>query len=316
VLTLRRGYLFGLAAYVMWGFFPLYFKLLRPSGSIEILAHRVLWSVVFIAMLLTAMRDWRFLSDILRRPRMLGGITLAAIFIAVNWGTYIYGVNSDHVVETSLGYFITPLVTVLLGVAVLRERLCAWQWVALAIGAVAVAVLTIDYGRLPWIALTLAAAFGLYGLTKKQLGLPPAHGLFVESTVLLLPALGYLGWLAADGRSTFGHVSVAHTSLVVLAGAMTAIPLLLFAEATNRIPLSTMGLLQYVAPVLQLGCGVLVFHEPLPPARLAGFTLVWMALSVFTTDAIRQARRTSREKSRDLHSELSATSSAYLFTDI
>jgi chloramphenicol-sensitive protein RarD len=310
VSSLRRGYLYGLAAYVLWGFFPLYFKLLRPAGPIEILAHRVLWSMVFVAVVLAATRNWRFVAELARRPRTLGGITLAAIFIAVNWGTYIYGVNSDHVVETSLGYFINPLVTVLLGVAVLRERLRAWQWVALGVGAVAVAVLTVDYGRLPWIALTLAVSFGLYGLTKKRLGLPPAQGLFVESAVLAVPALGYLGWLAAHGHSTFGHVSVAHTSLLVLAGAVTAIPLLLFAGAANRIPLSAVGLLQYVAPVLQLGCGVLIFHEPMPPARLAGFALVWVALAVFTADAIRHARRSSRERAEEVCDELAATATA------
>jgi chloramphenicol-sensitive protein RarD len=211
--------------------------------------------------------------------------------ISVNWGLYIYGVNSDHVVETSLGYFINPLVTVLLGVLVLRERLRPAQWVALGIGAVAVAVLTVDYGRLPWIALSLAASFGTYGLIKKSLALPAAEGLFVESAFLAAPAVAYLGWLAAQHRSTFGHVSAGHTALLVLAGAVTAIPLLLFAGAANRIPLSALGLLQYLTPVLQLGCGVLVYHEPMPPGRLAGFALVWTALVVFTWDGIRNARR-------------------------
>jgi chloramphenicol-sensitive protein RarD len=289
--ALRRGYLFGLAAYACWGFFPLYWKLLRPAGPVEILAHRIVWSVVFVSVVLAVRGGWRFLGTPARRPRTLAGIALAAGLIAVNWGTYIYGVNSNHVVETSLGYFITPLVTVLLGVFVLRERLRALQWVALGTGAVAVAILTVDYGRLPWIALTLAASFGMYGLVKKSLKLPAAKGLFVESAVLAGPALAYLLWLEAAHHGSFGHVSVVNTALLVLAGTVTAVPLLLFAGAANRIPLSALGLLQYLAPILQLGCGVLVYHEPMPPARLAGFALVWAALAVFTWDGVRSARR-------------------------
>jgi chloramphenicol-sensitive protein RarD len=286
----RRGYLYGLSAYVLWGFFPIYFKALRPSGPVEILAHRVIWSVLFIALVLTVVRGWRALRS-LARPATLGGVALAAALIAVNWGTYIYGVNSDRVVETALGYFITPLVVVLIGVVVLGERLRVAQWLAVAIGAAAVAVLTVDYGRAPYIALTLAASFGAYGLTKKRLGLPAAHGLFVESSVLALPCLAYLGWLAWQGDSTFGHVSAGHTALLLGAGAATAIPLLMFAGAANRLPLTALGLLQYVAPILQLGCGVLLFHEPMPPARLAGFALVWAALIVFTVDGGRHVRR-------------------------
>ncbi|MEV6690977.1 EamA family transporter RarD [Micromonospora sp. NPDC051196] len=293
---LRLGYLYGLTAYLLWGFFPLYFKLLRPAGPLEILAHRVIWSVAFVALLLVAMRNIGFLRALLRRPRALAGVATAAALIAVNWFTYIYGVNSDRVVETALGYFINPLVVVLLGVVVLRERLRPAQWLALGIGGLAVAVLTVDYGQLPYIALILALSFGGYSLVKKQLGLPAAEGLFVESAVLALPALGYLGWLAATGEIMFGQVSTGHTLLLVLAGALTAIPLLLFAGAANRLPLTSLGMLQYVAPILQLGCGVLIFHEPMPPARLAGFALVWLALIVFTADGFRQARRTRRRR--------------------
>lgn len=291
---LRRGYLYGLGAYALWGFFPLYIKLLRPAGPVEILAHRIVWSVAFVAIVLAVLRNWAFVRRLLRRPRALGGVALAAALIGVNWGTYIYGVNTDRVVETALGYFINPLVSVLLGVAVLRERLRAAQWLALAIGALAVAVLTVDYGRLPYIALTLALTFGGYGLVKKQLGLPAAEGLFVESAVLAVPALAYIGWLTAGSASTFGQVSAAHTALLVLAGVATAVPLLLFAGAANRIPLSALGILQYTAPILQLGCGVLIFHEPMPPARLAGFALVWLALIVFTVDGLRNARERRR----------------------
>ncbi|MDG4807338.1 EamA family transporter RarD [Micromonospora sp. WMMD1120] len=298
---LRLGYLYGLGAYLLWGFFPLYFKLLRPSGPLEILAHRVVWSVVFVALLLGALRNVGFLRALLRRPWALAGIVTAAALIAVNWGTYIYGVSSERVVETALGYFINPLVVVLLGVTVLRERLRPAQWVALGIGAAAVAVLAVDYGRPPWLALTLAFSFAGYGLVKKRLGLPAAEGLFVESAVLALPALGYLGWLTALGDLTFGHVSAAHTALLVLAGVATAIPLLMFAGAANRLPLSGLGMIQYLAPILQLACGVLIFHEPMPPARLAGFALVWLALVVFTFDAVRTSRHTRAEsRAREL----------------
>jgi chloramphenicol-sensitive protein RarD len=286
----RRGYVYGLVAYAMWGFFPIYFKLLEPSPPFEILAQRVIWSVVFVSLMLLALRNWRFLGRLVRNRRLLGGVSLAAVLIAVNWGTYIVGVNSSRVVETALGYFITPLVVVLLGVTVQGERLRRWQWAAVAIGAVAVAVLTIDYGHLPYIALTLAASFGSYSLVKKRLSLPPAEGLFIESAVLALPALAYLGYLNATGGARFGHVSALHTTLMVLAGVATAVPLLLFAASANRVPLVGLGILQYVAPILQLACGVLLFHEPMPAARLAGFGLVWIALIVFTIDGIRAAR--------------------------
>jgi chloramphenicol-sensitive protein RarD len=287
----RRGYLYGLLAYTIWGFFPIYFALLRPAIPLEILAHRVIWSVLFVSLLLSAMRHWRFLGRVLRSPRLFGGMALAAVLIAINWGVYIYGVNSSRVVETALGYFITPLVLVLLGVTVQRERLRGWQWSAVAVGGIAVAVLTVDYGRLPWIALLLAASFGSYSLVKKRLSLPPAEGLFVESAVLALPALAYLGWLTGTGHAVFGHVSVVHTALMVGAGVATAVPLLLFAASANRVPMVSIGILQYVAPVIQLACGLLIFHEPMPPARLAGFGLVWLALVVFTADALRQSRK-------------------------
>jgi chloramphenicol-sensitive protein RarD len=291
---LRRGYLFGIIAYTCWGLFPLYWKLLRPATPVEILAHRIIWSLVVVVGIVAVTNGWRSLARLGRNPAKLGLIALAAILIAINWGTYIYGVNADRVVETSLGYFINPLVTVALGVVVLRERLRPAQWAALGVGAGAVGVLTIDYGHVPYLALTLACSFGLYGLIKKRLAVPAVDGLLVESGMLALPALGYVVLLTARGESTFGQVSGGHTALLILAGVVTAIPLLLFAGAANRIPLSSIGLLQYLAPILQLACGVLVFSEPMPPARLAGFALVWLALAVFTWDGVRHARSQSR----------------------
>jgi chloramphenicol-sensitive protein RarD len=288
----RRGYLYGILAYTLWGFFPIYFKLLEPSPPLEILAHRVIWSVVFIGLLLTGMRNWQFVRRLVRDRRLLLGVTLAGILIGVNWATYIIGVNSSRVVETALGYFITPLVVVLLGVTVQGERLRPWQWTAVGVGGLAVAVLTVDYGHLPYIALVLAASFGSYSLIKKRLGLPPAQGLFVESSVLALPALAYLGYLNVTGGAKFGHVSAGQTTLMVLSGVATAVPLLMFAASANRVPLVGLGIMQYIAPILQLACGVLLFHEPMPAARLAGFGLVWLALIIFTVDGIRGARAT------------------------
>jgi chloramphenicol-sensitive protein RarD len=286
----RGGYLYGAGAYVLWGFFPLYFKALRPSGPLEILAHRIFWSMVFLALLLTLVQGWRRIGALLHRPGTVGVITLAGMLVAVNWGTYIFGVNTDRVVETSLGYFITPLISVAFGLAVFAERLRPGQWLAIGIGAAAVAVLTVDYGRLPWIALTLALSFASYGLVKKRLGLPPSDGLFVESVVLAIPGTGYLVWLLATGRSTFGAVSGWHTVLLVVSGVVTAVPLLMFAMAANQVSMTGLGILQYIAPILQFAVGVGIAHEPMPPARLFGFGLVWLALIIFTVEQVRHAR--------------------------
>lgn len=293
--SLRRGYLYGLAAYGLWGFFPLYFKLLHPASPVEVLAHRVLWSTVFVSLLLLVIRQWGFLQGLLRRPVALLGTAAAAVLIGLNWGTYIYGVDTDRVVETSLGYFINPLFTMLLGVIVLRERLRRWQWVAVGVGTVAVVVLTIDYGHPPVIALILTATFGSYSLIKKRLGLPPVAGLLVETAVLTGPALGYLWWVWSAGEPTVGNVGLGHTALVLASGPLTAAPLLLFAGAANRAPLTGLGILQYAAPVLQFSLGVLVFREAMPVGRLAGFGLVWLALVIFTVEGVRHGRRRGDE---------------------
>jgi chloramphenicol-sensitive protein RarD len=282
VNEVRRGYLLGIGAYVMWGFFPLYFKHLRPAGAIEILAHRVVWSLVTVVIIITVLRRWRAVVGLREQPRKVAGIALAALLIAINWGTYIYGVNSARVVETALGYFITPLVVILLGVAVLRERLRAGQWIAVGVGAVSVIVLTVDYGRLPWIALTLAGSFSLYGLVKKRVGVAPADGLLLESGVLAGPAAIYLLTLHP---STFSSEGPLHTGLLLVSGVATVVPLLMFAGAANRIPLYGIGMLQYIGPIIQFSLGVFWFHEPMPAARWIGFALVWLALAVFSLDS-------------------------------
>ncbi|WP_433612334.1 EamA family transporter RarD [Dactylosporangium sp. CA-139114] len=307
---LRRGYVSALSANVLWGVFPLYFHALRPAGAVEVLAHRIVWSVVAMTLVLVAIRHWRRVRELLRQKKRMAGLAVAAVLIAVNWGVYIFAVNTDRVVEASLGYFINPLFVILLGVLVLRERLRPLQWTALGIGAVAVVVLSVDYGHLPWIALTLAASFGCYGLVKKRLGLPAAEGLFLESGVLTLPALAYLVWLTTQHQSTFGTVSVWHSVMLAGSGVLTAVPLLLFAEAANRVPLSGLGMLQYLTPTLQLIIGVAVFSEPLPAARLAGFAIVWLALAVFSWDAIRVARRSRARRDAAAAAQKEATAAA------
>src|SRR4051812_14363307 len=284
----------GLTAYALWGLFPLYFPLLEPAGGLEIVAHRVLWSLLFIGILLTVVRRWsqvRALATDRRRLLVLAG---AGLLIAVNWLVFVYGVNSGHVVETSLGYFINPLVSVLLGVVVFSERLRRLQWAAGGIATLAVTVLTVDFGRPPWVALSLAASFGLYGVMKKLVRVEAAPGLFVETALVAVPAAVVLGLLHADGSGTFTSAGAGHALLLASSGIATAVPLLLFAAAARRIPLSTVGLLQYLTPLMQLAIGVFVYDEEMPPARLAGFVIVWIALAVFTVDSLRHARTASR----------------------
>ncbi len=295
----RAGVASGLAAYGLWGLFPLYFPLLEPAGGLEIVAHRVVWSLLFVALLLTFLRAWPQVRATATDRRSLLVLLGAAVLIAANWLVFVYGVNSGHVVETSLGYFINPLVSVLLGVVFFAERLRRLQWVAVGIAAVAVTVLTVDYGRPPWIALALAVTFGLYGLMKKLVRVAAAPGLFVETALVVVPAVAVLAVLHAQGEGTAGEAGTGHLLLLLSSGVATAVPLLLFAGATRRIPLSTVGLLQYVTPLMQLAIGVFVYEEPMPPARLAGFVIVWVALAVFTADSLRTARAGARRRAAE-----------------
>jgi chloramphenicol-sensitive protein RarD len=285
----RRGFAYGVLAYAFWGLFPLYWPLLEPAGPLEILAHRIIWSALVVALVVAVTGH---LAEMRRMPRRaVHRLTLAAFIIAVNWGVYIYGVNSHQVVETSLGYFINPLITVALGVLVLKERLRRVQWVALGFGLLAVIVITVDYGRPPWIALVLACSFGTYGLIKKQVGVPAAQGMLVESGTLALPAIILIAVLGATGRGTWTGHGPDHQALLALAGVVTAVPLLLFAGAAARLPLTTLGVLQYLTPTLQLLIGVYVQHEPMPVSRLIGFVLVWIALIILTADGWRHRGR-------------------------
>jgi chloramphenicol-sensitive protein RarD len=282
----------GVGAYLLWGFFPLYWPLLEPAAPVEILAHRIAWSVLFLAVVLAFTGGFAWVTGLDRRQ--FGLLSLAAALITVNWGVFIYSVNSGHVVETALGYFITPLVSVALAVGVLRERLRGGQRVAVATAAVAVVVLTVDYGRPPWIALTLAFSFGLYGLVKKKADVGGTRSLAVETAFLVLPAMAYLLWLEGRGRGTFTSEGLGHVALLAGSGITTAVPLMLFGAAAIRVPLATIGLLQYLAPVLHFLIGVLIYDEAMPLSRLAGFALVWLALVVFTVDAVRAAREGAR----------------------
>jgi chloramphenicol-sensitive protein RarD len=288
----RSGVLYAIGAYVMWGFLPAYFLLLHPSGAFEIVAVRIFFSLVFCALLITVTRAWPAFVAIVRQPRLLFTMGLAGVLIYVNWQTYVIGATSGHVVETALGYFINPIVTILLGVVLLKERLRIVQWVALGISVVAVGVLTVGFGSVPWIALILAFSFGLYGFVKKRVGgsVDAVSGLTLETLWLLPVAAVQAGIIATTGGLAFGSAGVPHTVLMVGAGVITAVPLLLFASAAKRLPLVYMGFIQYVAPILQFLFGVVVMHEPMPLERWLGFGLVWLALIVLTIDMIRTTR--------------------------
>lgn len=289
----RRGVLYGIAAYGLWGIFPLYFLLLERSGAVEVVAHRVLWSLLLCLAIVAAVRGWGELRAALAVPRRVAALGVGAVFLAVNWGVYIYAVNSGQVIEASLGYYINPLVTVLLGVVVLRERLRRAQWVAVGVGAAAVVVLTAAYGRPPLIALTLALSFGLYGLIKNRVGanVGALTSLTTETLVLAPAAAALLVWLELTGRGHFAENPPWQALLLASVGVVTVVPLLFFAAAARRVPLSTVGLLQYLTPTLQLLCGVLLLGEGMSAARWAGFGLVWVALVVLTADSVRSASR-------------------------
>jgi chloramphenicol-sensitive protein RarD len=290
----RRGFLLGVAAYSLWGAFPLYWPLLEPAGAVEILAHRVLWSAVTMGLAVVLLRQTGEVLAVVRDRRTFRILAFAAVVISVNWATYIWGVNNGRVIEASLGYFINPLVTVLMGVFILGERLRRLQWVAVAIASLAVVVLTIDYGRVPLVALVLALSFGCYGLAKKQAGVDAVVSLTVETAVVAPIAGLYVAWLVATGASSMGSEGLGHALLFTTTGVVTAIPLLCFGAAAIRVPLVVLGLLQYLAPVIQFALGVLLFHEAMPPGRWAGFGLVWVALVIFTVEAINHRRRQLR----------------------
>jgi chloramphenicol-sensitive protein RarD len=293
-VTDRRGIALGVAAYLLWGVFPAFFHLLGAAAPTEILAHRVLWTLVLMAVILSVVRGWGALRSL--PPRVWAMITAAAALIAVNWGLFIYATTVGHVVEVALGYYIGPLVSVLIGVVVLRERLRLLQWVAVGIATAAVLVIAVGDHRVPWLGLGLAVSFATYGLIKKTVPLPATASLTAEGIVLAPLAAAYLVFLQLAGTAKLTGHGAGHVALLVLTGPVTAVPLLLFGAAARRIPLTTLGTLQYLAPTLQFLLGVVVYGEVMPAERWVGFGLVWVALVVFTVDLVRSRPRRVAEE--------------------
>jgi chloramphenicol-sensitive protein RarD len=281
---MNPGMLYAALAFVAWGLFPLYFKALRSIPAQEILAHRMVWSLVFLAAVLLWRRQWSWLAAVARQPRVLAGFAASALLLSTNWGIYIWSVNHDRVVDASLGYFINPLVNVVLGFLLLKERMRPLQWSAVALAAAGVAWLTWDAGHPPWISLALGLTFGFYGLLRKTASLGALEGLSLE-TILLFPfAAGYLLWLAQSGQNGFAAATPLPQALMALSGPVTAIPLLAFAAAARRLPLSLLGLMQYVVPTMQLLLGVWLYHEPFGTGRLIGFALIWGGLALYSAE--------------------------------
>jgi chloramphenicol-sensitive protein RarD len=281
---MNPGMLYAALAFLAWGLFPLYFKALRSIPAQEILAHRMVWSLAFLAAVLLWRRQWTWLAAVARQPKVLAGFAASALLLSTNWGIYIWSVNHDRVVDASLGYFINPLVNVVLGYLLLKERMRPVQWTAVALAAAGVVWLTYDAGHPPWISLALGLTFGFYGLLRKTAALGALEGLSLE-TILLFPfAAGYLLWLAQAGQNGFAAAAPLPQALLALSGPVTAIPLLAFAAAARRLPLSLLGLMQYVVPTMQLLLGVWLYHEPFGTGRLIGFALIWGGLALYSLE--------------------------------
>ena len=283
------GLLFGVSAYTLWGLFPIYWPLLKPANPLEIVSHRAVWTLVFCFIILALTKTLKSTLSLLKHPKIVAGLFLSSILISINWIIYIYAANNEHVIEASLGYYINPIVVIATGVIVLKEKMRPLQWLAVGIATLGVAVLTIDYGRLPWIALGLAFSWGSYGLVKKQLGLGALEGLSIETLLSSGFYLGYLIWLGNSGEGHFTY-SLTLTLLLIGGGAVTAIPLLLFNGSTNLLPLTLVGLLQYITPTIQFCIGVWYYHEDMPTARWVGFFIIWVALMSLAIDLIKSGR--------------------------
>ena len=283
------GLLFGVSAYTLWGLFPIYWPLLKPANPLEIVSHRAVWTLVFCFIILALAKTLKSTLSLLKRPKIVAGLFLGSILISINWIIYIYAANNEHVVEASLGYYINPIVVIATGVIVLKEKMRPLQWLAVGIATLGVAVLTIDYGRLPWIALGLALSWGSYGLVKKQLGLGALEGLSIETLLSSGFYLAYLIWLGNSGEGHFTY-SLTLTLLLIGGGAVTAIPLLLFNGSTNRLPLTLIGLLQYITPTIQFCIGVWYYNEDMSTARWVGFLIIWVALMSLAIDLVKSSR--------------------------
>ena len=285
----KLGLLFGISAYSLWGAFPLYWPLLEPANPLEIVSHRAVWTLVFCFIVLATTKALKSTLATLKRPKIAAKLFLTSLLISINWLVYIWATNNGHVVEASLGYYINPLIIIGFGVILLKERMRPLQWIAVAIASIGVLVLTIDYGRLPWVAFALAISWGSYGLIKKQLGLGALEGLAIETFISGFFYLGYLIYIGNQGTGQFGH-HIGLTLLLMSAGAITAIPLLLFNGSATRLPFTTIGLLQYITPTLQFSVGVWIRHEDMPTARWIGFLIIWLALTTLALDLIKSSR--------------------------
>ena len=285
----KLGLVYGVSAYVLWGMFPLYWPLLEPANPLEIVSHRAVWTMVFCLIVLYLTKALKSTLATFKRPEVASKLFATTILISINWLVYIWATNNGHVVEASLGYYINPLIVIAFGVILLKEKMRPLQWAAVSIASIGVLVLTIDYGRLPWVALGLALSWGGYGLMKKQLGLGALEGLAIETLIAFIPYCGYLIFIGAKGEGQFGH-GVGLTVLLISAGAITAIPLLLFNGSTTRLPFTTIGLLQYITPTLTFAIGVWIRHEAMPTARWVGFIFIWLALTTLTVDLVRSGR--------------------------
>ena len=278
---MNKGILHGLAAYAMWGLFPIYWKLLHDVPALQVIGHRISWSFILLIVVILLSKQWKQFRSLVLSPKIMGIYAIAGVLLSINWLIYVWGVNSGFIVETSLGYFINPLISVLLGVAFLRERLRPMQWVPVGLAAAGVLYLTVSYGRLPWIALSLAVSFGIYGLVKKVAPLGSLYGLTLETALVFPFALLYLTFVQAQGTGAFLRQGLPTDLFLIGTGVVTSIPLLMFASAARQIPLTMIGVLQYIAPTLQFLIGVFLYHEPFDQSRLIGFGLVWVALITF-----------------------------------
>lgn len=278
---MNKGIFYAFGAYAWWGFFPLYWKLLKHVPALQLIGHRIVWSFVSLIFVIIILGQWKTFKDSLLNLRVLGLYLIAAVLIAINWFLYVWAVNAGYIVETSLGYFINPLISVLIGVIFFRESLKLWQWIPIGLAAIGVLYLTLSLGSVPWIALTLAFSFGFYGMVKKVATLSSLHGLSLETLILLIPAIVFLVISENSGNGAFMHSNFLTDILIIGAGMITTIPLLMFASAAKRIPLSLIGILQYIAPTIQFLLGVLFFHEPFSMSQFIGFCFVWAALVIF-----------------------------------
>lgn len=291
---MNKGIFYGVGAYLLWGLLPIFWKSLHAVPALEILAHRMVWSLAFVIVLLAAQGHWRWLVPVLKNGRVLLTFTVSALLLSLNWFIYIWAVNAGHIVETSLGYFINPLLSVLLGMLFLKERLRPGQIAAIAVALIGVLYLTLHYGSLPWIALTLAGSFGVYGLLRKTATLSSLEGLTLETLVLFPPALAYLVYVEWAGNAAFGHTGLTPSLLLICGGVATALPLLLFASGARRVTLTLMGILQYIAPTMQFLIGVFLYNEPLDGDRLIGFSLIWLALAIYSLEGLLRSGRSAR----------------------